>query len=860
MPHSSVLAIRSLFARPLRTLLTAFSVVLGVAVILAIRIANVSTLAAVTQVFAESSGKANLVVVSASERDEGFPRSVLDRVQRTPGVEAAVPSIRAQAILLKDAASSQLDMNMLGAAAGGLTLYGIDPTVDGQARSYKLVEGRFLTPNSRTYEAVLVKDFADTKSIRVGNDLEIVTAGQLVRLRVVGLMAKEGAGVMNNGAFGVMPLRAAQQILERGSSLDQIDVIAAPADRGAPALDALKSELQTRLGDKYDVTYPAAQGQRVAQMLTGYQMGLTVFSVIAIFAGAFLIYNAFLMTVIERKREIGTLRTLGMTQGQVQRQILLEAGLIGIGGATLGIGAGILLAFGLIKGMELLLGQTVRTLMVPWDGLVLSFVIGVGATAVAALIPAVQASRVSPLEALRTRGQDREGWLARRGWLAGLLLLASSIPLFTLHWPAALASSMQGMAVLAMLGGSVMLAPAVVGLWERAVRPVLRRLYGSEGSLGSRNIQRGRLRTTLTVAALMICVAMILSIQAVTASFQQDLNTWIVRYIGGDLYVHSALKMRSDIERRLAQVDGVAAVAPVRYLDVKRIRLDGTSETLALMGVDPASYSQVTSFVFAADEAQSADMMARLAQGDAVFASSVLAEKYGLHRGDEVQLLTRRGQRTFEIAGIVVDFYNQGRVIEIGWRDLQRYFDIDDASAYLIKIAPEASPDAVRQTVNRLYGDAYHLTTDSNRDLRERAMGLLAQTSSMFDVLALIALVVAAFGIVNTMTMNVIERTRELGMLRSLGMTRGQVIKMILAEAAMMGLVGGALGVGLGLAMSQSVIHSMNSMGGFSLTYAFSPTSALAGLLAAFIVSQLAAIWPSRRAAGLRMIEAIQFE
>jgi len=304
----------------------------------------------------------------------------------------------------------------------------------------------------------------------------------------------------------------------------------------------------------------------------------------------------------------------------------------------------------------------------------------------------------------------------------------------------------------------------------------------------------------------------------------------------------------------------VQAVAPVRYVDIKKAKPEGGYENLSLMAVDPAIYSEVTSFVFTSGQGDPQQMIARLEAGDAVFVSSVLSEKQGLKRGDRVRLLTRRGERDFEVAGVVVDFSNQGRIVQASWNDLRRYWGINDASTFLVKLHPGRSPAAVRDRIKALYGNAYHLTVDSNQAIRERAIGLIGQTTSMFDVLALIAMIVAALGVVNTLTMNVVERTREIGMLRSLGMTRGQVTKMILAEAGLMGVVGGVMGLALGLLMSRTVLSSMNNMAGFSLTYVFSVEGFVAGMVVAFVVSQLAALWPARRASRLRVIEAIQFE
>jgi len=860
----SLLAIRSLWTRPSRTLLTLFAIVLGVAVILAISIANLSTLEAITTLFSEASGKADLVVVGRDVGAGGFPALALRRIATVPGVEIAVPSVQAQVPLVTEDSSS-MEISFFGAVAGGLTVYGVDPLLDRQAREYAIVDGQFLSSDLDAYldayQIVLVKDYADEEEIGVGDDVEIVIPEGVEALRVVGLMSKEGAGRLNNGAFGVVPLRTAQEMFGRIGDLDQVDIVASDDASSDARLNQLKGLLQARLGDEYAVTYPAARGRRVTQMLDGYQMGFSFFGVVALFVGAFLIFNAFSMTVVERTREIGMLRTVGMTRGQVMQQILSEAAVLGTIGSALGVGGGLLLSRGLIRMMELMLAQEVREVHVPLSGLVTSVVVGIAMTLMATAVPAWQAGRISPLEALRIRGNPRESWIVRRGWIIGLGLLGLSyLVLYHIPFPATIEEQLGHFVALGVLLGGALLIPISFGVWERLARPGIRRTYGAAGQLGSRNSRRSKTRTMLTVAALMVGVAMILSIRAVTDAFTVDIRDWLDHYIGGDLYVHSSDTMRRDLGQRLEAVAGVAAVTPVRYFDAELVRSDGEAEKLSFMAVDPASYLRVTSFVFAANQGDQAQLLEQLATGDAIFVSSVLSEKYDLEQGETVRLKTSRGEQDFVIAGVVVDFYNQGLVVQGSWRDMYRYFRLDDVSAFLLKTEPGHSINQVKDLIDRQVGGRRDLNVESNEALSSRALNLLSQTESLFDVLALIAMVVGALGVVNTLTMNVLERTQEIGMLRSLGMTRGQVTRMILAEGIIMGLVGGAFGLVFGLLMSRIVLRAINIMTGYELSYVLPVQGIVVGLVIALVVSQLSAFWPARRAASINIIEAIQFE
>ncbi len=853
--------LRSMRLRPLRTILSVFGIVIGVASIVAIGLTNQAALDSVTQVFQDTSGKANLIVLTSVSDAQGFPESALHKVLGVSTIDTVAPSLQMQTILSKDTPASEIGLNFFGVNLGGLSLYGIDPLVDVRIRPYRIIEGQFLSNKADAYEIVLVQDYAREEDLTVGKWVEILTPHGFKKLRLVGLMAKEGPGLTNNGSFGVIPLQTAQKLFDRSNELDQIDILTTKNASSGPALDSLKSGLQSRLGKDYSVLYPASQGERMAQMLQSYQIGLNFMSGIALFVGAFLIYNAFTMTVIERTREIGLLRTVGMTRMQVTGQVVLEAVLLGILGSALGALLGVLMARGLSYMMGILIGQNLSQIDIDSNILGIAAGVGVAATFLSAVIPAFQASRISPLEALRVHGRSRESWLVRQGWKLGVLLLAvSAFVLIANPFPYEIQLHVSNSAVILLFLGGTLVIPVTIGAWEWGTRPLMRLIYGSSGRIGSSNIQRSRLRTTLTVAALMVGVAMILIVQAMTSSFSGDLTAWIDAYTGGDMYVASSMPMRSNIARRLELVDGVAYVAPIRYIDVKWRTPDGQDEPVTFMGIDPAVHSRVTSFVFSGEQTDVSAALNRLAAGDAVFLSSVLAEKYGIHAGDQVQLRTRMGLRPFEVAAINVDFYNRGMTITGNWNDLYRYFGVNTATAYMLKTEPGYNIEQVQSSIKSQYGDRYHLTVESNAAIQERVTQLINQAFSMFDVLSMVSILIAAMGIVNTMTMNVIERRREIGMLRSMGMTRWQVVRMILSEAGLIGLIGGLLGLAFGIVLSRVLFLAMMAMSGYSLTYVLPVRGVFTALAVTLLISQLAAAFPSRRAARTDILEAIQYE
>jgi len=339
-----------------------------------------------------------------------------------------------------------------------------------------------------------------------------------------------------------------------------------------------------------------------------------------------------------------------------------------------------------------------------------------------------------------------------------------------------------------------------------------------------------------------------------------DVQEWVNGYMGGDLYVYSSMPMRLEFGDRLEAIDGVYAAAPGRYLYVTVKQPDGSNDTVALNVVDPAKHAEVGAFTFTETMGDEAQSMARFGQGDAVFLASMIAGRYGLGVGDKIAIQTRRGLRDFEIAGVVVDFYDQGKVIEASWRDMRLYFRVEDVNAFQVGVDPGHDPQEVMDTIEELYGTRRDVTAFSNQAMKDMVTSMTATVSSLFTVLSSIAVVVASLGVVNTLLMNVMERTREIGMLRGVGMTRWQVTKMILAESAVMGLLGGALGIGVGMLLARVFVDGANAMQGYDLAYRMPVKALIYALVVALGVSQVAALWPSRRAARLHVIEALQYE
>lgn len=851
MQHLSTLAFRNLRVRLVRTSLTVAGIVLGVAVILAIAVTNRSIYKGLEALFADVAGNADLTVRAASENDEGFGQQILERIREVEGVIAAVPS------------TADATMLMLGDKEVSLTVYGVDPAVDREMRPYEVIEGEFL-PEGDKYAVIVAQDFAQRHDIEVGKDVELLVADGTELFLVVGILAKEGPA---RRAKMVMPLAVSQEVFARGHNIDAIDVVAGEEiAKSADDLDRLMDTLQNELGPTYEVAYPAAKGRNIAEMLSGLWMGLSFFAVTALFVGAYLVFNTFSMTVVERTREIGMLRAVGLTRWQVTRLILIEAFFMALAGSLLGIVFGLLLSVPMMRMMNTTIGYEMDVFSVPLESVITSVVVGMVVTIASALIPAIRAGRLSPVEALAVRGRGGDGWLIKYGWMVGLALVVISELMD--HVPVREEAQMGfgQLSLFLLLGGVTLLVPRITSLLERLVRPLMVAIYGNEGRIGAGNVHRAIGRTSLTVGALTVGVLMTIMIGAMSASVTSDLRDWMETTLQGDLFVDSFRAMRMELGQELAALEGVNLVTPMHFLEVKVVGTLSAAgfvsmdESPYLLAVKPLEYDRISGFEFASGQGDERALVEQLTEGDAVFISTVLNQKYEIGQGDHLRLRTSRGERDFVVAAVIIDYFQGGEAIMGSWKDLERYFGHNKAHMFMVDVAPEASVEKVRQNMEDLYGKTRHIEVESGEELRERWLKDFMSWFTLFDVVAVIGVIMGALGVINTLLMNVLERIREIGTLRSVGMTRLQVSKMILSEALVMGIMGGLLGVAFGAYGAYYAVIGMGESTGWTVTYVLPKSLLLAGLFIALGVSQLAALYPAWRAARINIVRAVQYE
>ncbi|MCL4394774.1 MAG: ABC transporter permease, partial [Chloroflexi bacterium] len=721
-----ILAFRNLWVRKTRTLVTASGILLGVAAMLAVSVMSASTTQSLKDFFAQSSGRANLTIVDASSSGEGFPERTLRRVQQFDGVADAVGTTSNQVLLL--AKDKTIPISVVG----------IDPEADPRLRTFTLAAGQFLAKRQNAQDILLVGKFAADHKIALGDTVTLeLPSGIEDKFKVIGLLADEGAGHLNGGSIGFVNLDVAETVFDRGSRIDSIDLIVPPAIANSQTqLNELKDSLQQSLGDKYVVSLPASTGESVSQALSGLNLGLGIFSVIALFVGMLLIYNTFAMTVAERTHEIGLFRSLGATKRQVLSLVLAEAIFLGLLGTLLGVGGGLLLSVPLVQLMGNLIGLPLDSFAIPLDGVVQSVIVGLVTTGVAAFLPAWQASRIPPTEALRARAGGHEGFLMRHSWKFGLALITIAV----LDGTGIVRLTQGSTFFFVTFLGAILLMPTIILLLERGGRGVIGAVYGPMGQLGSRNLARSKARSSLTVGVLMIGVVMNVAIGAMSTSFKASIDSWIDAAIGGDFIVSSQQAMQEDLARDLAAVPGVAAVTPERLLEQK---VTGTTtagqftrhdDMVLLLGVDPAAYLTVSSFQFTGGEDGDAALR-DLSGGDALFISTTLRDRWKVKPGDRVQIRTARGDHDFRIAATVAMFWQGGQSLVISRRSIERYFGDTRVSFFMLKKSPDANSADVQQLLENGIAKSRHLTIQAGDEYRQSFAAQIQQFFALFDAM-----------------------------------------------------------------------------------------------------------------------------
>jgi putative ABC transport system permease protein len=856
------IAIKGLAGRKLRTALSALAIVLGVAMVAGAYIVG-DTMKKGADSLSSSAYDGTAAVVTAkttfdtdtddNRQGPSIPATAVGQVRQVPGVAVATGDITELNARLVDRKGKTINSGN-GPAFG----VGVDTHTPGfqQVSPFQVQSGAYPTgPGQIAIDAGTAKD----KHYKVGQTIGLATATGGQQMRITGIVRFGGVKSIGGATMALVDLQTAQQAFGKQGRIDSVLVAAKP---GVPPAQ-LRSTLAKSL-PQYKVETAAKQDRFTLDGLKSFvnflQKFVLAFGIVSIFVGAFIIFNALSMTVAQRSRELAMLRTVGASRRQVMRSVLTEAFAMGLVASIVGIGVGYFLAKGLNSlftsiGIDLPTTGTVfetRTLIV-------ALLVGVVVTVVAGVGPAMRATRVSPVIALREGADIPAGRVGRR--IPIIATAVTAIALLLLGY-GLFASGVDATGRLVTLSvGCIVLFLGVALLSPRFAKPLAgvlgrpgRRIGGVSGSLARENAMRNPGRTASTAAALMIGIALVTFVAVLGKGMRDSATSEIDKQVKADYVVQSSdgwSPLPSAAVQKAAATPGVIAASGIAQ---NQVRAYGKKQLV--VGVDSRTFGQVYKF----DWKQGSDATLRnLAPGQAIVPDKY-AKKHHLVVGGTIPAVTQTGKHVdLRVAGISKPSkfnYLGLDGITVNTATYATIAPTRDQAFGFIKVNGGTSKAKQAALKSALAGFP-DTKVQTRAKFRDDATKWMMQLLSIFYVLLGLAVIISLFGIVNTLALSVFERTRELGMLRAIGMSRRQVRRMIRHESIVTSLMGAVLGMVLGVFLAGLVTIALSSDGlGFSVPVG----SLIAFTIVAIVAGILAAIGPARRAARLNVLNALQYE
>jgi putative ABC transport system permease protein len=847
-------ALRGLLGRKLRTALTALAVVLGVALVAGTLVLTDSIQKAFDNIFTDSRQGSSVVISGKSAFDLGedsgatappLNDSLLQTVQQQPDVAEAEGSVDGEAQLIGE--------DNKAIVYGGAPNLGFS-IANGESRfnPLTLVEGAWPAGN----EVVIDGATADKEGFKVGDTIGVQGRGPVERLQISGIVKFGSVSTIGGATLAGFDLPTAQRIFDMDGKLNEIAVAAAPGVSD----QKLAGELKSILPQNTQVRTASDQAKNDAEDTNSFISFLRTFLLsfggIALFVGAFVIANSLSITIAQRTRELATLRTVGASRRQVLRSIIVEAFVVGVLASVVGL----FLGLGLARGLFWLFDAVGFTL--PNTGLIfetrtiiVALVVGIVVTLGASLRPAIRATRVPPIAAVREGAALPESRFARFRTAGALLLTAVG---FALIIYGLFGSGLGTAAVLLLMGGGALLVFFGVALFASKLVPGLAtilgwlpaRFGGASGQLARGNARRNPQRTASTAAALMIGLALVTLVAVLGQGIRSSFTGAVDKIFVSDYAItaqNNFSPLPIDAAEAAAKAPGAEAVASVR----------------AGQGLVYGNVENVTAVTPNAGDAIALDwtegsqaVYSELGQ-DGAFIDNDFAEKHNLTVGSPIKVTVPDGTVVPLVIKGIFDPPPGGSpfgIVTFSSATFDKNYDQPENLFSFVKMTGGVT-DANTKALDASLSDFPNAKAQDRQEFKDNQVSFLNNILNVLYILLALSVIVSLFGIINTLVLTVFERTREIGTLRAVGMTRRQVRRMIRYESVITALIGAALGIALGVVLAALLTARVDFIN-FSL-----PISQLVIFaIAAVIVGIVAAILPARRAARLNILQALQYE
>ncbi|HEV7769003.1 MAG TPA: FtsX-like permease family protein [Thermoanaerobaculia bacterium] len=846
---------RALILRPLlrektRTALTVLGIAVGVAVVVAIQLANQSALRAFRESVDAIAGRANYqIVADAGPLDE---RVLLNlRPLWSEGVRFA-PVIDVE--------------GLLEPAQHPVRILAVDLLSDLHFRDYRYarIETGAKHESLGDYFALFKSDaiivpapFARERGLRIGSRTTINVLGRRASFVVRGILEAEGPATAFNGNIVVCDIATAQRNFGLIGKLSRVDLMV-PEEREQQIISRITLPPGAR------IERPSRRNERVEKMLRAFRVNLFALAGVALLVGMFLVYNTVLISILRRRRDVGVLKTLGTSPRQIFLAFLSEGLVFGLVGSILGIALGYALASAILQTV----GRTINTLYVTSAPEAIVFTPGVIAVGIAvgtilsllsALQPALEASRVRPSAMIRPGLQQRVMHPRRLFALAVVCFIAAAL---ISRLPSIGGIAVAGyVAVLCVVAGFSLLAPFIVRTTSRLAAPVLERAFGIVGRLAAVSLPASLRRTSVASAALSLATGMMVAVALMVGSFRETVRIWVDQTVSSDLWLRPS-KGLANAQVALFPPEVADELETMPFVDeIDRARGMNIvyGDTLITIGSGEFDVAAKYGDLPMIAPRSSADALRDAVRREGVVVSESFALKFDKNVGDTIQLAGK--PHAFPITGVYRDYSNDRGVVVMHRSLYVKTFDDRNLNTIVVYLKRGVDRNHARLELEKRFGPKYGAFVVTNREIKSEVMKIFDQTFMITYALLGVAIVVAVLGIVNTLAALILERTRELALLRVGGLSTGELRTMIVLESSLLGAASTVAGLVMGYALSWILIHVINKQS-FGWTIDFHTPAALivASLAVTLLASALAGLMPARLAQRIDIATAIKSE
>ena len=857
--------LRPLLQERVRTATTIIGVALGIAVVVAIQLTNASSVRGFETALETVAGKTSIEIVGSGA---GIDETLLPSIGWLREFGGVSPVIQGDAAIFGEGSAG----SGFRPRSEAVRVLGVDILRDRSIRDYRLLQiepaptaptsptpdlttQRFLEILTNEHAVVTTEKLARRRGLALGGEIRLLIGDRIGSYVIRGLLKDEGPARVLDGNFVLMDIAAAQLAFDRLGRVDRIDLLLPdPED-----IHRTLVEVAQRLPPGLKAQRPSRRGEQVETMLAAFHANLTALSWIALIVGLFLVYNTVTISVVARRQEIGTLRALGVTRRQVLWLFLGEAAALAVVGVVLGLGFARMLADAAVS----LTSATVSTIYIAsvaappdmhWGHVVLAAAIGIPLSLLAAAVPALEASRVPPTSAMR--GHDM---LEMRTRLRPIVLVAPLGVLALAAWLAQLGPVMGRpyfgyLSAFTIVSGASLLVPALMFGLSRISRGLLRRRLGVEGLLAHANLSAAIPRISISVAALAVSLSMMVAIAIMIGSFRDTVVYWVGQTLQADLFigpgvrptVGSAQTLSNEVIDAVSRHPDVAAIDSFRNVDLVY------NGNLVVLGAGNFDVVLSHGSLLFKSPSNAREALRAAIGRDAVVVSEAFANKYGKREGDTLSFSTPKGPQDFQVAAVYYDYSSDRGVIVMDVTTFRRYYGDLPPTGIAAYLKAGADPERARTEMLASMDEGHRAFIYTNRALREEVLRVFDSTFAITYALEIIAIVVAMLGVAGTLLTLVLERRRELSLLRLTGADRRQVRRMVMIEAAMIGVVSQGIGLTVGFALSMVLIYVINVQSfGWTIQFHLPAAFLVQSSIAVVVATALAGVYPARRAAQL---------